>query len=221
MKKLQIISLLVLVTVVSSCVTTVPLNAQFYSAKKVGVIITIDSIGIAKAGGQGLLDMALTPGNRFHEPLKAVEPQLNCKEVLKIELQKAMNSKNKPSEFLELTMNVNALGKFETKDKSKKYANIDYRKLKDTYQVDEILHVKVKYGLLVSYYGVIETGKEGFCEINSSIIDLEDNSLLQKETLKSINPINGNWKKGDNYANLKFAIQNSINGGALLLKQKF
>lgn len=221
MKKLQIISLLVLVTVVSSCVTTLPVNTQFYSAKKVGVIITIDSIGIAKAGGQGLLDMALTPGNRFHEPLKAVEPQLNCKEVLKIELQKVMNAKNKPSEFLELTMNVNALGKFETKEKSKKYATIDYRKLKDTYQVDEILHVKVKYGLLVSYYGVIETGKEGFCEINSSIIDLEDNSLLQLETLKSINPINGNWKKGDNYANLKFAIQNSINGGALLLKQKF
>lgn len=76
MKKLQIISLLVLVTVVSSCVTTLPVNTQFYSAKKVGVIITIDSIGIAKAGGQGLLDMALTPGNRFHEPLKAVEPQI-------------------------------------------------------------------------------------------------------------------------------------------------
>lgn len=221
MKKLQIISLLVLATVVTSCVTTIPLNAQFYSAKKVGIIITIDSIGIAKAGGQGLLDMALTPGNRFHEPLKAVEPQLNCKEVLKIELQKVMNAKNKPTEFLELKMNVNALGKFETKDKSKKYATIDYRKLKDTYHVDEILHLKVKYGLLVSYYGVIETGKEGFCEINSSIINLEDNSLLQKETLKSINPINGNWKKGDNYANLKFAIQNSINGGALLLKEKF
>ena len=221
MKKIQIISLLVLAILVTSCVTTIPLNAQFYSTKKVGVIITIDSIGIAKAGGQGLLDMALTPGNRFYEPLKAVEPQLNCKKVLKIELQKVMNAKNKPTEFLELTMNVNALGKFETKDKSKKYAAIDYRKLKDTYQVDEILHLKVKYGLLVSYYGVIETGKEGFCEINSSIINLEDNSLLQKETLKSINPINGNWKKGDNYANLKFAIQNSINGGALLLKEKF
>ena len=132
-----------------------------------------------------------------------------------------MNTKNKPTKFLELTMNVNALGKFETKDKSKKYAAIDYRKLKDTYQVDEILHVKVKYGLLVSYYGVIETGKEGFCEINSSIINLEDNSLMQREILKSINPIKGNWKKGDNYANLKFAIQNSINGSTLLLKQKF
>lgn len=221
MKKIQIISLLVLAILVTSCVTTIPLNAQFYSAKKVGVIITIDSIGIAKAGGQGLLDMALTPGNRFHEPLKAVEPQLNCKEVLKIELQKAMNSKNKPLEFLELKMDINALGTFETTDKSKKYATLNYMKLKNTYQVDEILHINVKYGLLVSYYGVIETGKEGFCEINSSIINLEDNSLWQQEKVKNINPITGNWKKGEEYANLKSAIQNSINGAVLELKQKF
>jgi hypothetical protein len=35
---------------------------------------------MAKAGGQGLLDMALTSGNRFTEPLKKVEPQFNLNE---------------------------------------------------------------------------------------------------------------------------------------------
>jgi hypothetical protein len=39
----------------TSCVTTLPLNQQFYT-KKVGIILQVDSIGMAKAGGQGLLD---------------------------------------------------------------------------------------------------------------------------------------------------------------------
>ena len=85
---------------VTSCVTTLPLNQQFYNSKKVGIILQVDSIGMAKAGGQGLLDMALTPGNRFTEPLKKVEPKFNLNETLKTEISNILNSKNKQFLFI-------------------------------------------------------------------------------------------------------------------------
>jgi hypothetical protein len=47
---------------------------------------------MAKAGGQGL-DMALTSGNRFTEPLKKVEPQFNLNETLKAEITNILNAK--------------------------------------------------------------------------------------------------------------------------------
>lgn len=43
---------------ITSCSTTLPLSQQFYNDKKVGVILQVDSIGMAKAGSQGLLEMA-------------------------------------------------------------------------------------------------------------------------------------------------------------------
>ncbi len=59
MKLLKLTFGLLFLLTVTSCVTTIPLNQQFYNTKKVGVILQVDSIGMAKAGGQGLLDMAL------------------------------------------------------------------------------------------------------------------------------------------------------------------
>jgi len=93
MKVLKWTLAIVLVVMVTSCVATLPLNQQFYNTKKVGIIIQLDSIGMAKTGGQGLLDMALTPGNKFTEPLKKVEPQLNLNNKLKSEITSILNEK--------------------------------------------------------------------------------------------------------------------------------
>jgi predicted GH43/DUF377 family glycosyl hydrolase len=59
----------------------------------------------------------------------------------------------------------------------------DYRNLKTTNNVDEIMFVKVKYGILVSYYGMIELDKQGYVN-TATEVDLNDNSLLQQETFK-------------------------------------
>jgi hypothetical protein len=69
--------------------------------------------------------------------------------------------------------------KFEQKNSKK-----DYRNLKTTNNVDEIMFVKVKYGILVSYYGMIELDKQGYVNTATEVVDLNDNSLLQQETFK-------------------------------------
>jgi hypothetical protein len=221
MKALKLtIGILFLLTI-TSCITTQPLNQQFYNTKKVGVILQVDSIGMAKAGSQGLLDMAFTPGNRFKEPLQKIAPELNLNETLKTEITSILNSKNKQYQFIAENIVYQNLNKFEKPNSEKKYSKKDFRNLKVVNNVDEILYIKVKYGILVSYYGVIEIGKQGYVNIGTEIIDLSDNSLLQQENIQSIANIKGNWKKGEDFENLKNAIKEAIDNSMIALRNKF
>jgi hypothetical protein len=221
MKLLKLTFGILFLLTVTSCVTTLPLNQQFYNSKKVGVILQIDSIGMAKSGGQGLLDMALTPGNRFTKPLKKVEPIFNLNETLKTEITSILNSKNKQFQFITENFDYKTLNKFEKPNSNKKYSKKDFRNLKTTNNVDEIMFVKVKYGILVSYYGMIELDKQGYVNIATEVVDLNDNSLLQQETFQTAAKINGNWKEGEDFENLKNSIQDAINGSITTLKTKF
>lgn len=221
MKLLKLTFTALFLLTVTSCVTTLPLNQQFYNSKKVGVILEVDSIGMAKAGSQGLLDMAFTPGNRFKEPLQNVEPKLNLNETLKTEISNILNSKNKEFQFITDKVDYQNLNKFEKPNSDKKYSKKDFRNLKNSNKVDEILLLKVKYGILVSYYGVIETGKQGYVNIGTEVVDLRDNSLLQQENIQTVANIKGNWKKGEDFENLKNSIQEAINNSITTLKTKF
>ena len=221
MKLLKLNIAILLLLTVTSCVTTLPLNQQFYNTKKVGVIVQVDSIGMAKAGGQGLLDMALTPGNRFTEPLKKVEPKFNFNEKLKSEITNILNAKNKQFQFIDQKIDYQNLTKFEKPNSDKKYSKKDFRNLKASNNVDEILFVKVKYGILVSYYGMIELDKQGYVNIGTEVIDLTDNSLLQQENFQTVAKMDGNWKKGEDFGNLTKSIQEAINSSITILKTKF
>ena len=205
----------------TSCVSTLPLNQAFYNTKKVGIILEVDNIGMAKAGSQGLLDMAFTPGDRFKEPLEKTEPKLNLNETLKKEISNILTSKNKQFQFIDKKISYQSLSKFEKPNSKKKYSKKDFREFKALNNVDEILFVKVKYGLLVSYYGVIETGKQGYINIKTEIVDLNDNSLLQQDDIQSVSNIKGHWKDGVDFDNLKNAIQNAINDSLITLKTFF
>jgi hypothetical protein len=220
MKLLKLTFGILFLLTVTSCVTTLPLNQQFYNNKKVGIILQVDSIGMAKAGSQGLLDMAFTPGNRFKEPLQKIEPKLNLNETIKTEITNILNSKNKQFQFITEKIDYQTLSKFEKPNSEKKFSKKDFRNFKTSNNVDEIMFVKVKYGLLVSYYGVIETGKQGYVNIGTEIIDLTDNSLLQQETMQTVANIKGNWKKGEDYENLRNSIQEAINNSIINLKTK-
>ena len=221
MKLLKLFSGIALLLTISSCVTTLPLNQQFYNTKKVGVILQVDSIGMAKAGGQGLLDMALTSGNRFTEPLKKIEPSFKLNETLKTAITEIFNSKNKQFQFITEKVDYKSLNKFEKPNSDKKYSKKDFRNLKTSNNVDEIMFVKVKYGILVSYYGVIELDKNGYVNIDTELVDLSDNSLLQQEMFQTTAKMNGNWKKGEDYGNLKNSIEDAIKASVETLKSKF
>lgn len=221
MKLLKLSLGIVLLLTFTSCVTSLPISQQFYNNKKVGIILQVDSISVAKAGSQGLLDMAIAHGSRFKEPLQKVAPKIEISQPLKNQITKILQAKNKQFTFVEDKVDYNSLLDFEKTNSDKKYSKKDFRKFKLANNVDEILYINVRYGLLVSYYGVIETGKQGYSNINTEIVDLDDNSLLQRETIQTMSTIDGNWKDGDDYANLKTAIQNAVNNSITELNYKF
>lgn len=221
MKLLKLTFGILFLATLTSCVSALPINKQFYNSKKVGVILQVDSIGMAKAGSQGLLDMAFTPGNRFKEPLQEVEPKLNLHEILTAEITNILNSKSKKFQFITENIDYQKLDKFDKPNSDKKYSKKDFRNLKTVNNVDEIMYIKVKYGLLVSYYGVIETGKQGYVNIATQIVDLTDNTLLQQQNIQTVASIKGNWKKGEDFGNLNSAIQEAIDNSVSTLKTKF
>lgn len=222
MKTSQFTFGLLLILFLGSCASTLPLNQQFYNAKKVGVIIQVDSIGMARAGSQGLLDMALTPGNRYKEPLQAIAHKLNPASLLDTEISSILKSKNK--DFIIIPGNVinQHLVKFDAPESSeKKYYKRDLMGIKAQYNVDEVLYVKAKYGVLVSYYSMVETGRQGYMNLTTHVVDLTDNSLLLQDNFNTVANIQGKWNEEPEYNNLTNAIQDAIYKSVVILKRKF
>ncbi|MBP6385903.1 MAG: hypothetical protein KA327_04725 [Pseudarcicella sp.] len=178
---------------------------------------------MARTGSQGLLDVAITPGNKFIEPLHNIKSKLDYEGILKNEISNIMKSKNKDFTFIDEKVDLASYGEFETTNSDKKYAKTDFFPLRLARKdLNELLVVKVKYGILVSYYGFIEIGKEGYVNIATEVIDLNDNSLLQKNQHQLNSPIHGNWKEGDaDFDNLKVSIQESIDKSITILKESF
>ncbi len=100
-------------------------------------------------------------------------------------------------------------------------SKFDYRGLMAKHDVDEILIVNARHGVLVSYFGVIEVEKQAYVEISTEIIDLNDNSLLQQQDLENPSTIKGHWKKGENYENLRRSIEEAISKSFRELRSKF
>ncbi|GEM_PF-5720159 len=69
------------------------MNQDFYNSKKVGIVLEVEPIGMYKAGAQELLDMALTPENKFEKPLKSVETRLEFEQKLKTEISNILTEK--------------------------------------------------------------------------------------------------------------------------------
>ncbi len=90
----------------------------------------------------------------------------------------------------------------------KKYPTYDFSSYKNKYGIDELLFVNVNYGFMISYYGMIETGKAAYTGITTQIIDLNDQHLIlsnpsaKQEILKK-------WKD-NNYENSINEMSNSF-----------
>ncbi|MDH7447181.1 hypothetical protein [Aquimarina sp. 2201CG14-23] len=219
------LTLFILVTILlSSCAAKIPLSSNYYeSNSKVGLLLNINEINASRTGNQGIIDLALTQGIKYKEPLKIVDQQLNAKQRIQDLYKNTYSTKGKDLILIKDSINFNNFKKFEVpKDKkANKYAKHDIRELKTKYNIDELLIINVNYGLLVSYYSMIETGRSGNCTIHSTIVNLNDNSLLYKDFSFSLEKINGKWKTPPKYENLFSSINAAITETLSKEKTKF
>ena len=213
-------SILLLLTA-TSCFTPLLLNKEFYNNKKVGVILYVNKIEFDRIGSQGILDRALTSGKRFKNPLEIMESNINFRDSLEKEITNILKSNKKQFLFIPDVVDIDSFNNFEKPDFKMKYFKKDLSALKNRYNIDEILYVEASYGILVSYYGYMETGRQGFASIDTKIIDLNNNGLLQQEYIKGKVEIEGKWNQGKDYENLQNAIQEAIQESIKNLNTKF
>tara|TARA_R110002072_G_scaffold163414_2_gene316054 strand:+ start:1886 stop:2515 length:630 start_codon:yes stop_codon:yes gene_type:complete len=205
MKK-EIIILITLILFIS-CGTKKQLMNDFYSDnKKVGIIILNEPANIHREHKGGLVDIGSTNRERFIEALKIIKNRVDLKSQIENFYSEYFNSKNKKTEFLKMNFDIS---KNEQIHKSLKGKGIN-----------QVIIVKVEYGLLLSYYNLLEIAKNGYCQINSEILDLDNNSVIYKNTSKSIKKTKGNWKKSE-YQELTKSISLAIESAIKSEKNKF
>ena len=208
MKKLVLLfSMLLLVT---SCVPKVALTSDYWQKQtKVGILINENPPAKFKEGSQGLLDMAVTSGDKYKEALDIIGQQIHPKEELTAIYSDIFKAKGKEVVIIDEKFDPKTAKKFSgTKAEGKKYSNYDFSDLKAKYGVDELLFVNINYGFMISYYGMIETGKMGHAAIDTKIIDLADQHLI----LANYNFKNENLKKwkDNNYENSVKGVRTAL-----------
>lgn len=117
---------------------------------------------------------------------------------------------------------LNTAQKFSgNKAEGKKYATQDFRYLKNKYQVDEVLFVNLNWGALISYYSMIETGRSGYANFDTKLINTADNSLIFANNSVNMVPIKGKWNVGPEYQNAVGTIKEALDKGAETEKTLF
>lgn len=203
MKKLFL--LIPLLFLLGSCVPKVALSADYWQTPtKVGILIPDQPPMKFKEGSQGLLDMAVTSGDKYQEALNLIGENIHPKDELIAIYSEIFKSKGKEIVIIDELFNFKTAKKFSgQKVEGKKYSDYDFSELKSKYGIDELLFANVNYGFLISYYGMIETGKMAHAEVDTRIIDLADQHLVMAhQNFK--NEVLKKWKD-NNY-------QNSIKG---------
>ena len=221
MNKLTLLAILSLV-ILCGCATTVNMNNKFYgNSTKVGILMVVDSANVTKKGAQGLLDMAISSGRKYKDPLKSIEKNINPKENTKLFLERVLNSKNKKYEFIDFVYKPKDFENFNyTSNESEYYFKKDLRALKNKLNVDELMFVNVNYGIMIDYYGAIEIGKQGYNATTISVVDLNDNKILFQDNVTSTENLKGKWNVAP-FENMQNTINKANQKSIETLNTKF
>lgn len=195
----------------SSCVVKQKLTKEYFSEqRRVGLIVVDNGIQKFKAGGQGLLDMAFTQGKKYLPAIEKAGAQVSVKDSVDLLYTKIFESKNMSITILDEEIDFDQLDHSQKLESNKKYSKYDYSFLKNKYNIDDLLLVEPKYGLLISYQGFVEIYRETLCQLDTQIINLEDNTLEYKDNPYYKIRIKKEWKEAPDYKSFINKIKQTI-----------
>ncbi|WP_234111735.1 hypothetical protein [Chryseobacterium sp. R2A-55] len=213
MKNISFYAVIALLLMLVSCVVKVPMNEEYMKKpSRVGLFVNVSEPQKYREGSQGLLDLALTSGDKYQPVLNLAKKQLDPKQKLIDMYSDILRSKGKEVVIIDEKFDPKNIQKFkDEKAEGKKYSNIDFRPLKDKYQIDEVAFVNLNWGLMISYYSMIETGRAGYAYFDNRLVNLSDNSLyFANDNMKTI-MIKGKWDGAPNYENAISKISETLN----------
>lgn len=206
MKQFKLFFLLVISAFLYSCgAKQIPLDKQqFHANRKIAVIINKPQLKTMKAGGQGLLDIAVTPQKKYLKALNEIDsiysPKIHI--ALNEEIKKIYDYTKKGYVIID---NIASIPIVVQNNKNV----LDYDFIKKTYDVDEVQEIDLQYGILVTYQGFIEIEKKSFVNVISTIKNINTNFTLQRYDKLTTSKLKGKWKNED-YEILKESLKESL-----------
>lgn len=219
----HILHLVILSSVLSACSPKIALPTDYFNnGKSVGILFYINPIGVYREGQQGILDVALTPGNKFIEPLNVVDKQLDLKTYVKDFLNSAYTDSDKSIKVISYDFFPAVLKKYKNAayEQGKRYYTYDLSSYKDR-GVEEMVVIEANYGILASYYGFIQTDIRSMSELKVKIVHLHDNSLIYSRKSRGLHPIPQGWKSPPEYKSLEVSIKAAMIKSLQDLKARF
>ena len=213
MKKINFLSLIAIFAVLVSCKVNVPMSSEYLQKpSKVGIFVNVNDPQKYREGSQGLLDLAVTSGDKYQPLLDLAKNEIKIKEELIQIYSDALKTRGKEIVIIEDKFDTKTALRFKgDKAEGKKYFTFDMRDFKSKYGVDDIIFVNVNWGLMISYYSMIETGRMGYAYLDNSVIDMKDNSLYFAQDNVQAVPIKGKWNTPPNYENAMGKIAEAVN----------
>lgn len=206
MKSLKLLLFIALSIFLTSCATKqITLNKQdYYTDKKVAVIIYKPLSSAYKTGSQGLLDMAVTPQKKYKEALNSMDSIYNKKidAALHLEVKKIYEYINKNYVIVDNIASIPILI-----ENNKEILDFEY--IKNTYNVSHVQVISPTYGIVSQYQGFIETDRNATVSIESTITDLNTKAKIQQYNKLSKTKIKNKWKDND-YALLKESFHQTL-----------
>jgi len=203
--KINYLFLLCAILLFTGCSRIIPMSGEYYKAPTtIGILVISQDIDMARTGSQGLLDYAVTPGNRFIEGLETIEDDVEPKATITNVYEKVFEANGKKYIVIDDEVFLNRMAR--SGKSGKKYSEYNFATLKEKYNIDELLFVKLRHGLMVSYYSFIELDKTGYCNIVSEIVNIDDSSVSFRNVNLRTAKMEGKWNGGENYSYLKEAI---------------
>jgi hypothetical protein len=196
--------------------TTVQMKSEFWSQTDRTVSVALAKLPDTqphKAGAQGLLDMAINEAmaDELSKALKTIT-LTDSYGAARSEVVKRMQEKGIKAAFVEKPVDPGALKDFSTEDKSRVYADKDFRPLKTDLGTDRLLVFTVtQVGTLRSYYGFIPTSRpSAILNARGEIIDLQTNEVLWRELTSNTAQIDDPWDQPPDFKNVDAAVQKVI-----------
>jgi len=212
MKKLNYLMLLSVLWMTVSCAVKVPMNEDYLQKPgKVGIFVNVTEPQKYREGSQGLLDLAVTSGDKYQPLLDYVKGQINPKQDLITLYVQAMRDRGQEVVVIDEGFDAKNASKFKgEKAEGKKYSTYDLGYLKNKYNVDNVIFVNMNWGIMVSYYSMIETGRAAFAYIDTKVVNLDDQSLYYSNPEAQSIVIKGKWNTPPAYENAAGKIREAV-----------
>ena len=215
MSKSTILGLFAMFAVLVSCQVNVPMNAEYLNKpSKVGIFVNVNDPQKFREGSQGLLDLAVTSGDKYQPMLDLAKEKITFKDELIAIYSETLKTRGKEVIIIDEKFDGKTAAKFKgDKIEGKKYSYYDLRSLKEKYGVDDVIFVNVNWGVIISYYSMIETGRAGYIYLDNNVVNTTDNTLYFAQNNVKMEIIKGKWNTPPNYENALGKISEAVNKG--------